>query len=343
MAPKVVVSRQLSRLDEIVQGLTAAECTPVLGPESELGVMHVFSDHEVQKYFADADAFIAGIRERYPRELLQVATRLTVGCSTIIGTEHIDVDAATELGIVIGFGATPENYLGVAEAVVMLAAALIKRLPQKWAAMREGGYRVSPAGHMVRGSTIGMIGLGNVGRAVARRLAGWECRLIATDPYVSKNFAADLGVELVDLETLLEAADVVSIQVVLTGETRHLLGPKEFALMKPGAYLINTSRGGVVDEDALVKALDDHLGGAALDVWREEPCPPGHPLRTHPRVIATAHNVAHSEELYARLPKAAVENVTRALRGQDPLYVRNPDVIPRWRERLARLGGPPLR
>jgi D-3-phosphoglycerate dehydrogenase len=343
MAPKVVVSRQLSRVDEIVQGLAAAGCVPVLGPASPPGAVHVFSRAEIQEYFADADAFIAGIRERYPSEVLQAAKRLTVGCSTIIGTENIDVEAATDLGIVIGFGATPENYLGVAEAVVMLTAALIKRLPQKWAAMREGAYRVTPAGHMVRHRTVGMIGLGNVGQAVARRLAGWECRLIATDPYVSKDVAAQLGVELVDLESLLGASDVVSIQVVLTGETRHLMGAKEFALMKPEAYFINTSRGGVVDEDALIAALEDHLGGAALDVWQEEPCPPGHPLRTHPRVIATAHNAAHSEELYAGLPGAAVQNVTRALRGQEPLYVRNPGVLPRWRERLARVGGPPLR
>ena len=303
MAPKVVVGRQLSRCEEIVAGLEAAGCRPVLGPAYAPGAAHVFTQGEIEEYFGDADAFIAGIRERYPRELLQAAPRLTVGCSTIIGTEYIDVDAATELGIVVGFGATPENYLGVAEAVVMLAAALVKRLPQKWAAMREGGYRVAQAGQMVRDSTIGMIGLGNVGRAVARRLAGWECRLIAADPYVSKDVAAELGVELVDLATLLHESDVISIQVVLTGETRHLIGAKELALIKPGAYLINTSRGGVIDEDALIAALDDHLGGAALDVWREEPCPPGHPLRTHPRVIATAHNVAHSEELYARLPR----------------------------------------
>ena len=121
MAPKVVVSRQLSRVEEIVQGLAAAGCTPVLGPVTTSGEVHDFSGAEIREYFADADAFIAGIRERYPRELMQAAKRLTVGCSTIIGTEHIDVDAATELGIVIGFGATPENYLGVAEAVVMLA------------------------------------------------------------------------------------------------------------------------------------------------------------------------------------------------------------------------------
>src|SRR5262245_4180007 len=343
MAPKVVVGRQLSRCDEIVAGLEAAGCKPVLGPQYPSGATHIFTPAEIEDYFGDADAFIAGIREHYPGDLLRAAPRLVVGCSTIIGTENIDVEAATELGIAIGFGATPENYLGVAEAVVMLAAALIKRLPQKWAAIREGDYRVPNAGQMVRHRTIGMIGLGNVGRAVARPLAGLEVRLLAGDPYVSKDVPGELGVELVHLEALLRESDLVSIQVTLTGETRHLIGAKELGFMKPGAYLINTSRGGVIDEDALIAALDDHLGGAALDVWREEPCAPDHPLRTHPRVIATAHNVAHSEELYARLPRAAVENVTRGLRGEEPLHVRNPEVLPRWRARLARLGGPPLR
>jgi phosphoglycerate dehydrogenase-like enzyme len=343
MAPKVVIARQLRWVEELVKGFEAAGCRPVLGPEYAPGAAHDFTGEEIETYFRDADAFVAGIRERYSRDLMRSAERLVVGCSPIIGTEHIDVEAATDLGIVIGFGATPENYLGVAEAVVMLSAALIKRLPQKWAAVREGGYRIANVGTMVRGQTIGMIGLGNVGQAVARRLAGWDCRLIAADPYVSRDAVAGLGVELVSLETVLRESDVVSIQVTLTTETRYLIGAKELALMKPGAYLINTSRGGVVDEDALREALDTHLGGAALDVWREEPCPPDHPLRAHPLTIATAHNAAHSEELYAGLPVAAVENVARALRGEEPLYVRNPQVLPRWRERLARLGGPPLR
>ena len=344
MAPKVVVSRQMPLwADELVKGLEAAGCAPVLGPEYAPGAFHEFTSAEIDQYFRDADAFIAGIRERYSRELLRRAERLTVGCSVIIGTENIDVEAATELGIVVGFGATPENYLGVAEAVVMLTAALVKRLPQKWAEMRAGGYRVADVGRMVRDRTIGMIGLGNVGRAVVRRLAGWDCRIVAADPYVSKDAAAELGIELVDLDTLLRESDVVSVQVTLTTETRHLIGARELGRMKPGAYLINTSRGGVIDEKALIEALDDHLGGAALDVWEEEPCAPDHPLRTHPRVIATAHNAAHSGELYAGLPPAAIENVTRALRGQEPLYVRNPEVLPRWRARLARLGGPPLR
>jgi phosphoglycerate dehydrogenase-like enzyme len=345
MPPRIVVSRQLPRwADQIVSGLRAAGCDAGLGPEHPTGAaLHEFTADEIETYFRDAHGFIGGLRERYSRELLRRAERLVIGCSPVIGTENIDVEAATELGIVIGFGATPENYLGVAEAVVMLAAALLKRLPQKWATMREGGYRIPHTGQMVRHRTIGMVGLGNVGQAVARRLAGWECRIIAADPYAPRAVAGALGIELVDLATVFRESDVVSVQVTLTAETRNMIGAREFKLMRPGSYLINTSRGGVVDEDALLGALDDRLGGAAIDVWQEEPCRADHPLRTHPKVIATAHNVAHSEALYEGLPVAAVENVVRGLRGEDPLYVRNPQVLPRWRERVSRLGGPLLR
>jgi phosphoglycerate dehydrogenase-like enzyme len=113
--------------------------------------------------------------------------------------------------------------------------------------------------------------------------------------------------------------------------------------MKPGAYLINTARGACVDEAALLRALErGHLGGAAIDTWEQEPTPAANPLRTHPQVIATGHNIAHSAELYDALPPAVLENVTRALRGEPPLYVRNPEVLPRWRERLVRLGVVPV-
>src|SRR5947207_1642614 len=156
--PRIVISRQLPRwADQLVDGLKAAGCEPVLGPEAPAGATHDFSQDEIERYFRDAAGFIGGLRERYSRALLERAGRLVIGCSPVIGTENIDVEAATELGIVVGFGATPENYLGVAEAVVMLAAALLKRLPQKWAAMREGGYRIPQTGEMVRGRTIGMV------------------------------------------------------------------------------------------------------------------------------------------------------------------------------------------
>jgi phosphoglycerate dehydrogenase-like enzyme len=195
---------------------------------------------------------------------------------------------------------------------------------------------------MVAGSTIGMIGLGNVGRALARRLAGWDCRLLGHDPYVDPADAAALGVTLVALETLLRASDIVSVQASLTAETHHLIGARELALMRPDAYLVNTARGPLVDESALRAALDHgRIAGAGLDVWEEEPTPADNPLRSHPRVIATGHNIGHPQTLYDRMVEAAAENVLRALRGEPPLHVRNPAALPAWRQRLAALASSP--
>jgi D-3-phosphoglycerate dehydrogenase / 2-oxoglutarate reductase len=342
--PNVLISNRDASLGLIADELERQGNSIVVLPPVELppGQPRIPSAEEIERYWLDADAFIMGGRDRVPREVLEAAPNLRVGASWVIGTEHIDVEAATDLGIVIGFGATPENYLGVSEAVVMLTAALLRRLPAKWEALRTGGYRVDDPGQMVQNHVIGLVGLGNVGRGAARRLQGWDARLIAYDPYVAPEAAAELGVELVDFETLLRTADVVSIMVTLTHETRYLIGERELGLMKPGAHLVNTARGACVDEEALLRALDEqHLAGAAIDVWEVEPAREDHPLRTHPKVIATGHNIAHSREAYASLVPAAVENISRGLRGEPPLYVRNPEVLPRWRERLARLGVTP--
>jgi len=336
----VVVSGGAGWINDVAQGLEAAGCRVVRAPGPEPGrKMLAFSPDQIQEYLSDADAFVTILREDYSREVLEACTKLKIGCSAIIGTENIDVEAATDLGIVIGWGAIPENYDGVAEAIVMLAAALVKRLPSKWEAVRSGGWRVEDAGQMVAKRTLGMVGLGNIGRGVARRLAGWEMELLAADPYVSQEDAAAHGVKLVDLDTLMRESDIVSVQVVLTAETRGMIGEEELSLMKPSAYLINTSRGPVVDEVALTRALnEDRLAGAALDVWADEPTSLDNPLRTHARVIATGHNLGHSIEGYQGLARAAVDNTLRGLRGEEPLYIRNPKVLPAWRERLARLG-----
>jgi phosphoglycerate dehydrogenase-like enzyme len=337
MAPKVLVSAR-PRADEIAPQLEAAGCRVVMLPFHEGEGWQEFTPEEIATYFADADAFVGSGREHYSRAVFEGAPRLRIGCGMVIGTENIDVDAATELGIVVAHGATPENYIGVAEAIVMLTAALIKQLPAKRMAVQEGGWRVNFPGHMVRESTIGMIGFGKIGRAVAKRLESWGCRMVATDPYIDPSLALEYGVELMDLDTLLQTADLVSLQVILTDETRDMLGEREFSLMKPGAYFINTSRGLCVDEGALLQALESgRLAGAAIDVWRREPTNTENPLRNHPKVIPTGHNVGHSEAVYTSFAPAALENVLRGLRGQRPLYVRNPEVLPFWRKRLARL------
>ena len=271
-----------------------------------------------------------------PRAVLERSSRARAIVSPVIGTEFIDLAAATELGIVVGHGAMAENFDGMAEAGVMLIAALRKALPAKAAAFAEGRWKPVPPGRMVAGATIGIVGLGRIGMGVARRLTGWDCTLIAHDPYIAPTAAE--GVELVGLDTLLARADVVLLLVTLSDETRHLIDAAAIARMKPGAHLINIGRGGVVDEAALLAALDEgRLAGAAIDTWETEPLPADHPLRRHPKVIATAHVVGHSKELYASIPRVAADNMLRALRGDAPLYVRNPAVLPRWRTRIASL------
>jgi D-3-phosphoglycerate dehydrogenase / 2-oxoglutarate reductase len=340
---KVVVPESLGRNESIAEALAAHGVEIVRVPALKPGAEPRWTPEEIEKYFADADGFVGIFGRRITREVLTAAKKLRVGASPIIGTESIDVDAATELGIVIGFGATPENLLGVAEAVVMLSAALIKNMPGKWDAVRSGGWRVTDPGHMVMTSTIGLIGLGNIGRATAKRLQGWDCRIVGYDPAVSRESAAEVGVELLSLDDLLRQSDVVSISVTLIDSTYHMISEREFALMKPTAYLINTSRGPCVDEEALIKALDDgRIAGAAIDTWEQEPTRGDNPLRTHPKIIATGHNVGHSEEVYASLPVAAIENVTRGLRGEPPLHTRNPEVLERWRERMHSLGVVPI-
>jgi len=328
-----------TRLDELVPPLEAAGCRVLRPPVPAAGEAFAWTDDEVARWIVPADALVgifAGMR--LDRAVLERAERVRVVTSPIIGTEHIDVAACTELGIVVAFGAVPENIDGVAEAVVMLIAALRKQLPAKSAAVRDGGWRVPFAGNMVRGSTVGLVGLGAIGRATAARLAGWDATLVGTDPFVSPAAAAEAGVELVGLDDLLARADVVSLAVTLSPETHHLIGARELALMKPGSYLINTARGGVVDEEALLAALEDgHLAGAALDTWEAEGPGGSSPLRTHPQVIATGHNVGHSEELYDTHPRVAAESTLLALGGEPPRYVRNPEVLPAWRERCARL------
>jgi phosphoglycerate dehydrogenase-like enzyme len=337
--PIVYVSRRLGRASDIAHLLEQGGCSIRLGPApAEATAVTRFSPDEIVRYFADVDAIVVGAGETISDDVVAAARRLSVVCCYYIGTEFIDVAACTARGVVVGFGAVPDNYLGVAEAIVMLATALMKELPAKHTAMREGGWGVADAGRMVAGSTIGMIGLGNVGRALARRLAGWDCRVICYDPYVKQPDADAHGVALVDLDPLLRSADVVSVQATLTAETRHMIGARELGLMRRDAYLVNTARGPLVDEAALRRALDEGwIAGAAVDVWEEEPTPADNPLRHHPRVIATGHNVGHPQWLYDAMVAAAAENVLRALRGDPPLYVRNPDVLPVWRARVPTL------
>ncbi|MEV7091013.1 C-terminal binding protein [Streptomyces sp. NPDC093085] len=248
-----------------------------------------------------------------------------------IGLNTIDVDAATAAGIIVAN--VPDGSLeDVSDHTSALILALARGLGPYRASLAADGwdYTVAAPLFRLRGRTLGLLGFGRIPQYVARKLAGFGLRVLASDPYADPAVAAGLGVELVDTETLLRAADFVSVHTPLTPETTGLLGAEAFALMKPTAYLVNTARGPVIDQDALVAALESgRIAGAGLDVFATEPLPAGHPLRTLPNVLLSPHCAWYSEDSEAEIRTKAARNVVEVLTGAPLTYHVNKDVVPR--------------
>ena len=267
------------------------------------------------------DFIVSSAYDMVPRELIRRCTRLRAIVSLVIGLETVDLNAAREFGVLMTNGAMPENYLGVSESTVMLAAALLLELPRKMALMVDGEWDDRLPGRMLRHRTVGLVGYGATARGVAERLQGWDVNIIVSDPFVGP---ADVEghVEFVEFDELLARSDVVSLHVPLNNQTRRLISARELRLMGPGACLINTSRGGVVDEYALMAALSSGvIASAALDVTEEEPLPLDSPLREVPNLILTPHVVGHSHELYEAVPETAYRNLKALISGRRPDYL----------------------
>jgi D-3-phosphoglycerate dehydrogenase len=255
-------------------------------------------------------------------------------CGSGHGFETIDVDAATRAGILVT-NAARICHLEVANHAAALILALNRKLLQYDRALRGGvwdraaGRPISP----LDGDTAGLVGLGAIGQALARRLQPFGLRVIAHDPYVEEHVPRELGVRMVaDLHALLGESDWVSVQVPLNRETRRLLGEREFRAMKRTAHFVNCCRGGVVDESALVRALrEGWIAGAGLDVFEQEPTDPGNPLLDMPNVIATPHAAGESTESAALSARVASRQAAAVLRGAWPDRVVNPEVYGRLR------------
>jgi D-3-phosphoglycerate dehydrogenase len=205
--------------------------------------------------------------------------------------------------------------------------------------LRAGTWRDHTGlGTLLAGQTIGIVGLGRIGGGVASRLAGFEVRVLATDPYIDPARATALGAELVPLDRLLEESSVVTVHVPLTGETHNLIDAPQLARMRREAYLVNTSRGAVVNEAALVAAIErDALAGAAIDVFADEPLPAGSPLRRldPERVILTPHSVGANLAMRTTGMRMAMAAIEAAMAGELPGHLLNPAAVPVWTGRFA--------
>lgn len=250
--------------------------------------------------------------------VMEAAPNLRIVARHGVGVEDVDLAEARRRGILVT-RATGSNAGAAAEHALALILALVKRLPQQAATIATGGWRgPSAGGGDLAGLRLALVGVGAIGRRVAALAQAFEMRVTASSPN-ALSLRPDLpGVAFVpNLDALLAGAEVLSLHCPLRPETHHLIAGPELAALPPGAFLVNTARGGLVDEAALLAALDSgHLAGAALDVFEEEPPPPDHPLRRHPRLIATAHSAGVTPGSFVRMGVMAAECVVAVLTGQ---------------------------
>ena len=327
MTPTILVSGHLT--DDILS-LLAQECDVRANREDR-----PMGRADLLEAVAGADGFLSMITDAVDAELMDAAPRLRVVSNMAVGYNNIDVAAATARGIVVTNtpGILTEATAELAFALILAAARRVVDLDRRtragewtcWAPLLFLSREVS-------GKTLGVVGLGRIGRAVARRARAFGMRVLYHSR--SRLEAAeerDLGVEYAEKDELLATADFVSLHVPLSAETRHLIGRRELGLMKPTAYLINTSRGPVVDEAALVEALKARrIEGAGLDVYENEPMlAPG--LAALDNAVLLPHVGSATVETRTKMARMAAENLLSALRGERPAHVVNPEVWPRRR------------
>jgi phosphoglycerate dehydrogenase-like enzyme len=327
-----------SRLKLAEEMLRSAGCELVLGKNADDFRAHKYGRRELIDLIGDCPVVFPSGRDYIGSDILDSCPELQAVVKSSIGIETVDVEAATELGILCCNSPTPENYLGVAEATVGFMVALFKRLKFNEAVLRGGGWKEPQnRGALMVGKTVGIIGVGRIGRNVAKRLGPWEMKLLGYDPYVSQDAVAPLSIKMVSLEELLRESDLVTIHVVLTKETRKVMRMPQLRLMKQTAYIVNTSRGQVFDEGDLAQALNQGtIAGAALDVFDEEPTPASNPLRqVEPaKLILTPHIIGNNPGSIEAGQKLAAESIASILDGKVPETVVNPAAVERWKERF---------
>jgi len=278
---------------------------------------------------ADFDVLIS-LKPKVTRQSLEGVTRLCAIGRCGVGYDNVDLEACTENGIAVYI--TPEGVVRpVAESILLLVLTLSHRLTSKDRLVREGRWAEStlPLGREPRDRVIGTIGLGNIACEAVRLLSVLgPKRFVAFDPFANVERAAALKVDLVSLEELLRISDYILVNCPLTAETRGLLGAKEFAAMKRDAVLINTARGPIVDENAMIEALQEgRIAGAGLDVFEKEPLSADSPLTKMDNVILTSHSIAWTEELFRDMGRIDCEGALAVYRGEAPRNVVNRNVL----------------
>ena len=323
--PKVYVTRQL--FDEAIEILEEHADVEVYE-----GVDDAIPRELLLEKVADVEGLLSLLTERIDAEVMDAAEGLKVISNYAVGYNNIDVAAATERGIYV------TNTPGIltnttADAAFALLMAAARRIPEADRHIRARGWIHAWGPRMfigtdVHGKTLGILGMGRIGSAIAKRAKGFDMKVIYHDIYRREDLEEELGIAYKSREEVLREADFVSLHVPLTPETHHMIGAGELAAMKETAILINTSRGPVVDEEALYEALrDGAIAGAGLDVFEVEPINPGSPLLDLDNIVLTPHLASGSVETRTKMAVTAATNLVSVLQGKEPPNLVNPEVL----------------
>jgi D-3-phosphoglycerate dehydrogenase len=303
-------------------------------PEIELVTGPFASREDLTDACRDADAIINQYVQ-LDAGFIGGLERCTVICRYGIGVNTIDVEAATAAGIMVAN--VPDGSLeDVSDHAAAMILSLARGLSSYDRALRNGvwDYAAAKPLHRLRGQVLGLVGFGNIPQRLAEKMKAFGMDIAAFDPFVSAESAASVGVRLVGLDELMAISDVVSIHVPLNHHTRGMIGREQLALMKPTAFVVNTARGGIIDEDALAAALQaGRIGGAGLDVFSSEPLSAGHPFTTLDNTVLSPHCAWYSEESEVEIRTKTARNALAALVDGRPVYLVNNEVKPRMATR----------
>jgi D-3-phosphoglycerate dehydrogenase len=315
--------------DEIAEELERKGIQVVRGPKTSPGTKLVYRKEDYLSLFGNADVLMFSSRSICDQSVIKACSKARAIINPSIGMETVDIQSATEQGIIVGNGAILENVISVAEAAVCAVLMLAQQTLKSIRYSREKGGKPpikQSWSTMLCGKTVGFIGFGRIARATAERLASFGVKMVAYSPSLTeKNVPA--YVKSCTLEEVLVQSDYLGIYVVINEGTKNIINERTLRMMKSSAYLINIARGEAVDESALYNALKNgDLAGAALDTFQVEPLPMDSPLRTLENVILTPHMAGSTIDNYLGITKTAVENISRVLHGELPLYCKNLEI-----------------
>lgn len=334
IADDYVLNDNFSEIEEI---LTKKGVQVIRGPKTIPGTKLEYAPEDYERLFSKAHVLMFSSRSICDKNVVAAAKNAIAFINPSCGMETVDLEEITQRGIIAGNGAIPQNVNSVAEASICAMLMLSQNTMKSINSVKSGNWKNSAKhswSRMFSGSTVGIIGFGNIGKLAAERLQNFGVRILAYSPHLTKETAPSY-VEVATLEQIYKESDFISLYVNINKDTYNMINKDTLAMMKPTAYIINTARGEAIEEDALYDALKNgKIAGAALDTYHIEPLPWDSKLRELDNVILTPHMAGATYDNYCGITEMAVKNIMKVLNGELPVYVKNGQIAEQWLNKM---------